>query len=87
MTASRLDLSRWYDQGAADGATFMIVALDTFSYENYPVYAESEEEARAEVDRLRAAQMSDVSEVYDLRRDKLGQMLAPRVWDLPAVPR
>jgi hypothetical protein len=83
MTASILDLSQWYDRGIADGAVYMLVGVDTFGHKNYPVYADSEEAAIEQLKRLRKSSMQGVEEVYDLRRDKLAQMLQRRCWDLP----
>lgn len=82
MSDSRQDLSRWYDQGVAQGAMFLLVAVDTYDYDNYPVYAGSVQEAVDELRRLLAASMQDVEEVYDLRGDKTDQMRQRRVWDL-----
>jgi len=36
----------WYDEGLAQGASVMLVACDTWDWEDYPVYCDSEEDAR-----------------------------------------
>lgn len=38
MAWSLNDIKEAYDRGEAMGATHMIVALDSFDYENYPIY-------------------------------------------------
>lgn len=84
MAATRLDLSRWFDRGVSEGASHMIVATDQFDREDYPAYVDAPDEVRPELDRLNAANMTGVMEVYDLRADKLAQMLEHRAWRVPA---
>jgi hypothetical protein len=64
----------------------MMVAVDTFDWEDYPVYIFDGEDFDA---RLRALQdpnkMSKVMEVYDLKRPKDDQIRAGRVWNTPST--
>lgn len=83
MSATRLEIAQWYNQGVEDGARYMIIACDEFDHDNYPVYADTAKEVHDEYDRLMAAPMSGIDEIYDLQGNKLKQFLAPRVWDLP----
>lgn len=39
MAATREDIS-WFDAGIAQGGTYMLVAVDEFEWEDYPVYVE-----------------------------------------------
>lgn len=84
MAASRLDLSRWFDRGVSEGASHMIVATDQFDWDDFPVYVDDPAKVRDEVSRLESQSMTGVMEVYDLRADKLAQMLERRVWRVPA---
>lgn len=75
-----LEIAEWYDRGVAQGATYMIVWVDTYDYEDYPSYAKTYEEARRSVDN--PGSMQRVMEVYDLRRDKTVQIATQRNWRL-----
>lgn len=35
---TRNDIAQWFEEGKALGATHMIVAVDTYDHEDYPVY-------------------------------------------------
>jgi hypothetical protein len=37
MGTTTADLQRWFDRAKASGATHLIVVVDTFSHEDYPV--------------------------------------------------
>jgi hypothetical protein len=84
MAASREDLSRWFDRGIREGASHMIVAVDQFEWDDYPVYVDDPAQVPDEVARIRSSSMQDVMEVYDLRADKAAQMLERRAWRVPA---
>jgi hypothetical protein len=38
MAASREDISKWFDEGVAKGATHMCIICDTFDHEDFPRY-------------------------------------------------
>lgn len=77
MSTSADELRAWFERGELTGKRYMIVATDTFDYEDYPVYTDA---PVAEVERLRARPMTKVMEVYDLRKRFDARR---RVWDLP----
>lgn len=78
------EIASWFDRGAANGASHMIVAVDRFDHEDYPVYVDEPDRVREEVSRIETSSMQGVMEVYDLRADKLAQMLERRAWRVPA---
>lgn len=78
------EIASWFDRGVADGASHMIVAVDRFDHENYPVYVGEPTKVRGEVERIEGGSMQGVMEVYDLHADKLAQMLERRAWRVPA---
>lgn len=81
---SREEIAAWFDDGVRQGARFLIVAADTFKYENYPVFITGDAaEASTEADRLQNAPMSRVMEIYDLAGDREAQLDAVRNWALP----
>jgi hypothetical protein len=60
------DRERWIAEGRKRGAKYVIVSADTFSYENYPVYAFSDEEKDKKVREHSTANMSRVMETIKL---------------------
>lgn len=82
MAATKEDLSRWFDRGLKDGKTHMVVVCDTFDWEDYPVFCDSEEEARAKVKS--PGEMQKVMEVYHLPSDKEEQMSLRRCFKFSA---
>jgi hypothetical protein len=73
MSTSIAELSLWFDRGIAEGATHMVVVCDTFDHEDYPVYCNSEKEAREKY--ANPGNMQRVMEVYHLSSDKASQMI------------
>jgi hypothetical protein len=73
MPATRQDISRWYDEAVAEGATHLIVKCDDFEFRGspgdkccYPVSVMPGENAHEKV-----AENSDrTMEVYNLSLDK-----------------
>ena len=72
LTTNEID--EFYAQGLEMGKVFMLVALDTFSYDYYPVFTDSKEDAKAEYERLHGKNMQKVLEVYDLNGDRFWQL-------------
>ena len=79
-------ISDWFDRGVEIGATHMLVVCDTFNYEDYPIYAHGDENARKEHDAHDTRSMQRVMEVYDLRMSKSDQMNARRAFNLQSRP-
>lgn len=77
MSATRQDIQRWIDEGKERGATHVIVALDTYDYDNYRVYVMPGQSAEDCVRVIRAESMQRVDEVYNLSLD-IGAQLAER---------
>src|SRR5690606_6846145 len=65
MSTSADELRAWFERGELTGKRYMVVATDTFDYEDYPIYTDA---PVAEVERLRAQPMTKMMEVYDLRK-------------------
>ncbi|NTF17343.1 hypothetical protein G6L37_02785 [Agrobacterium rubi] len=76
FAAQKSDLADWLASGAEKGATHMVVVLDGWDQENYPVYVMPGENAREVADKYAHKEMQRVVEVYDLAVDyeqQLGQ--------------
>lgn len=86
MSTEKADLQHWFDRGVAMNALFMIVCTDTFSHEDYPVYAKTAEEAWKQFDAHDGKNMQRIMEVYDLLRDREVQMQEFRAYHMPPHP-
>lgn len=69
MGTTKEDIKEWIKRGKDDGATHMIVVVDTFDWEDYPVYVKADEDCRKKYDSYNGKEMQRVMEVYDLRID------------------
>lgn len=64
------EINCWFDEGKEQGSTYLIVVCDTFDYEDYPVFADSDIECRISIESYDGPNMQKVMEVYDLRMNK-----------------
>ena len=76
MSTSSETLQTWFDIGAEDGKAYMLVFCDTYDHSDYPVYADTKEEAEARSENLNS--MERLMEVYDLNADKASQFQGNR---------
>lgn len=79
MATTRQDISKWFDDGVAKGATHLVVICDTFDHEDYPKYADSERHARRI--KRNPGSMQRVMEVYLLSMDKETQLNQERAFN------
>lgn len=82
MATSKQDIQRWFERGVADKATHMIVVVDTFDYDDYPVYVGAWESAAGKVAEYNGKSMQRVIEVYDLRKAMQPQLDEHRSFNL-----
>jgi hypothetical protein len=68
----------WLHKGIDRGATHMIVACDTFDYDDYPVYVMSHEDVHEVKAKIESSEMQQVMEVYWLAGDLEEQISKPR---------
>jgi hypothetical protein len=73
---TRREIEQWFDRGVAEGATHLIVCVDRFDYEDYPVFVKSKEDAMAHV--AKPGDMQGIMEVYNLSMDKETQLKETR---------
>lgn len=81
---TKQEISKWFDEGIKKGADYMIVACDTFDWEDYPIYCVGNNEARHEYKMHDNQNMQKIMEVYDLAQDKEIQLCESRAMHLPA---
>jgi hypothetical protein len=80
MAVKRERIEEWFDKGIADGRKYMIVLCDTFDWEDYPEYFDTQEAVREKTQS--PGNMQKVMEVYDLTAQRDTQLLANRAFAL-----
>ncbi len=81
FAAQQSDLREWLNQGAEQGATHMIVVVDTWDHEDYPVYVKPGENVREIADKYDGKEMQRIMEVYDLSKDHELQLSEHRAFN------
>lgn len=81
---TREEMRGWLEDAKRRGAKYVIIACDTFDYEDYPVEVHDASAVRSEIDRLDGRNMQRVMEVYDLALPFPDQLAEARAWHLPA---
>lgn len=75
------DIKRWLAEAKKQKATHLIVATDTFDWEDYPIYVLKGEDARKIFDETNGQNMQKVMEVYNLSLPLEPQLEAHRVFN------
>jgi hypothetical protein len=81
MATTQADIRRWLHDDRAKGATHMIVAADTFNYEDYPVYIKPSEDVRVKEAELRKTDFTRVMEIYSFSMDLEEQLNEERAFN------
>jgi hypothetical protein len=79
-TATKQDISRWFDTGVSLSASHMIIMFDTFDWNDFPVYVSVEENAYDKAHGREGKNMEILMEVYDLNMDKEEQLSERRAF-------
>ncbi len=77
MGTTKDQIKAWLKRGALAGATHVIVACDTFDYDDYPVFVSPGESVAEKSEEHNGKNMQKVMEVYDLGMD-FDEQLAER---------
>ena len=80
MATSKKEIAIWLEQGLEKGASHVIVAVDTFDYEDYPVYVMPNQNIQIEIDNIRKQNMTRIMEVYNLSLDLNQQLKEQRAY-------
>ena len=59
---------------------YCIIAVDQFSFEDYPIYVVDREEALQLIDKTNSLNMQRVIEVYNYQQDIEEQLCETRAW-------
>lgn len=82
MAATESDIRRWLLRAKEEGATHVIIACDTFSWTDYPVYVQKTHQVKELVAGLDEKNMQKVMEVYNLALPIDSQLREGRAWHL-----
>lgn len=86
MSTTKDDIRRWLERGRANGARWLIVVCDTFSYEDYPVTVKADEPFWDVYAKNNGPNMTRVMEVYDLDMPWDAQLDQRRAYSVPPRP-
>lgn len=84
MTASFTDISGWYDEGKAKGASHLIVGRDNHDFSNFPIYVTPSEKPLGQHLIELQASGNGYDEIYSYspKYTKNGQMAERRAMHL-----
>jgi len=82
MTASKTDIDRWLDSAKEKGATHLIVAVDRFGHDNYPIYVTPHQDVNEEIERLDGKNMQGIDEVYNMSMNIDEQLSEYRAYNI-----
>ena len=80
MATTQAEIRGWLNEGQRKRATHVIVATDTFSHEDYPVYVMPGEDVAQRAEEHDGPNMQRVVEVYDLSMDLEMQLREERAY-------
>lgn len=83
---TREDIQGWLNEAQRKGATHMVVACDTFSYEDYPIYVLPNQDVHRVVADHSGQNMQTVMEVYCMHLPLDQQLAEHRAYHLDAPP-
>jgi hypothetical protein len=81
MTATKQDIVRWLHSAKEKGATHLIVAVDTYDHDNYPIYVSKNEDVYEEEERITSQSMQRIDEVYNMSMDIDKQLAEGRAFN------
>jgi hypothetical protein len=83
MITTEEEIRTWLEKGKEMGATHVVVACDTFDYEDFPVYVLPDQDVNKVVDKYNNQdKMLRVMEVYSLKLDIEDQLKSQRSYHL-----
>ena len=82
MGTTKEDIKEWLETATAQKASHLIVVCDTFSYEDYPIYARDKNDCIQQVDDHNGKNMQKVMEVYNMSMDLKKQIAEHRAMNI-----
>ncbi len=78
---TKQDIRKWLESGLEKNATHVIVVVDTFDWEDYPVYVSPDDDVRKKEIKYKETRMQRVMEIYNLSMDLDEQLNESRAWN------
>ena len=82
MPTTKLNIKEWLERGKKTGAIYLIVVVDKFDYEDYPVFTDKDEDIRERIEQIDGKPMQQVMEVYKINEDWEEQLNRYRCFNL-----
>lgn len=80
--ATRSEVEEWVQEAQRRGATHLIVMVDTFDWEDYPVYIMGDQNINEELSKRSGKNMQRVVEVYNMQMNIKKQLAESRSYNL-----
>ena len=74
MFTTQEDIRRWLERGKDQAATHLMVVVDGFNHEDYPVFVFSHENVRDSEELYNGKNMQRVMEIYNIGMDWESQL-------------
>ena len=82
MTATKDDIERWLESAKEKGATHLIVAVDRYDHDNYPIYVGPDEKIQEKIQGVDSGNMQGIDEVYNMSINIDEQLSEYRAYNL-----
>lgn len=82
MTATRQDIEYWLNVAKIKDSSHLIIAVDKFDYENYPVYIKKDQLIEKEIRHIQSQSMQGIDEIYNMSMDINQQLNQQRAWNI-----
>lgn len=82
MTATLQDIKYWIERAKEKNATHLIVAVDRFDFENYPIYVSEKQDVNDEYARIMKSDMQGIDEIYNMSMDINKQLAESRAFHI-----
>ena len=76
------DIKIWMEEAKKRNATHLIVALDAFDYDNYPVYVSANENVHKKINQINWKAMQGIDEIYNMSIDIDKQLAEDRAYHI-----
>ena len=87
MATTRSEIAHYLTDGLEKGYSHMIMACDTWNYEDYPVYVNPTEDIYATVEKYQNMEYTKVMEVYSYSLDLETQLNQNRAWNFETIEK
>jgi len=82
MATTKEDIRQWLERGIEIKATHVLVVVDTFDYEDYPVMVSESEDVKEVIKKYDGVNMQRIMEIYNLNQDIETQLNERRSYNI-----